>query len=373
VIRLLHLADAHLGATYSGFEPVAETRRKEVLEAFRGLPEAAEEHGVHAVAVCGDLFDGPKPDERLVAAVREVSRRLREAGRPIFAVPGNHDSISLDPSLYENALPGAHIFTEPAFAEPAVADTEAGPLAVYGFAYDPARESDPLSSFRRADRPGPHVVLLHGAVPDAPHWGEPSSLSLPAEGLAGLDADYVALGDYHRFRPPEEFGTGMRACYAGSFAAVDISEEGPRGYAVADLESGTPPRVRHVSSGVREVIRLGDVDVGACADELAVAELLRARAPDASIPVARLVGEPAFPLDAEIVRFDLEERYGCVRVEDATRFYASRRLAEIAQEPTVAGHAARLGLSRVGEEDDAEERIEAERALRIALRSLGVI
>ena len=88
--------------------------------------------------------------------------------------------------------------------------------------------------------------------------------------------------------------------------------------------------------------------------------------------MARLVGEPAFPLDVEIVRFDLVERYGCVRVEDATRFYASTRLAEIAQEPTVAGHVARIGLSRVGESDDEEERIETERALRIALRSLGV-
>jgi exonuclease SbcD len=372
VIRLLHLSDAHLGAAYSGFGPVAEARRKDVLEAFRGLPDEAEQLGIHAVVVCGDLFDGPEPDERILAAVREVSRRLQEAGRPLFAVPGNHDSISLDPSLYPNALPGAHVFTEPIFAEPAVADTEAGPLIVYGVAYDRARESDPLPSFRRADTRGVHIVLLHGAVPDAPHWGEPSSLRLPTENLADLDADYVALGDYHRFRSPEEFGVGSCACYAGSFAAVDIAEEGPRGYVVADVKSGTPPRVRHVSSGVREVIRLGDVDVGACPDELAVAELLRQRAPEESIPVARLVGEPAFPLDIEIVRVDLEERYGCVRVEDATRFYASTRLAEIAQEPTVAGHAARLGLSRISEADDPEERIEAERALRIALRSLGV-
>lgn len=372
MIRLLHLADAHLGAAYSGFEPVAEARRKEVLEAFRRLPEAAEEHAVHAVIVCGDLFDGSKPDERLVAAVREVSRSLQESGRPVFAIPGNHDSSSLNPSLYENALPGAHIFTEPVFTEPAIADTEAGPLSVYGFAYDRRSESDPLSSYRRSDTPGVHVVLLHGAVPDAPHWGEPSSLRLPTEELAGLDADYVALGDYHRFRPPEEFGAGIPACYAGSFAAVDIAEDGPRGYVVADVRSGAPPRVRHVSSGVREIIRLGDVDVGGCPDELAVAQVLRQRAPEGSIPVARLVGEPAFPLDAEIVRFDLEERYGCVRVEDATRFYASTRLAEIAQEPTVAGHVARLGLRRVAASEDAEETIETERALRIALRSLGV-
>lgn len=120
------------------------------------------------------------------------------------------------------------------------------------------------------------------------------------------------------------------------------------------------------------MIRLGEVDVGACPDELAVAELLRGLAPQESIPVATLTGEPAFPLDAEKVQVDLEERYGCVRLDDATRFYASSRLFEIAREPTVAGHVAKLGLQRIGEADDPDERVEEERALRAALRSLGV-
>ncbi len=372
MIRLLHLADAHLGAAYSGFEPVAEARRDEVVGAFRGLPDAAEKAGAHAVVLCGDLFDGPRPGERLLAAVREVSRRLQESGRPVLAIPGNHDAISLNPSLYADALPEAHLFLEPSFGPARRVETVAGSLNAYGIAYDRTRDENPLSSFRRSQEPGVHVVLLHGAVPDAPHWSEPASLSLPPERLAELEADYVALGDYHRFRPPDAFGSASRACYAGSFAAVDIAEDGPRGYVIADVGEGEPPRVRHVSSGVREVARLGDVDVGAVPNELAVAELLRSRIPPDTVPVVRLVGEPAFPLDAEKVRLDLQERYGCVRLEDATRFYASARLAEIARERTVAGHVARLGLCRAEAAEDPEGRLDAERALRIVLRSLGV-
>ncbi len=374
MIRLLHVADVHLGAAYSGFQPIAEVRREEVLDAFRRLPELAEGAEAHAVVMCGDIFDGPRPPNKVVAAVREAARRLQEAGCPVFAVPGNHDAFALNPTLYEEALAGAHVFREPTFGSPVTVETAAGPLHVYGLAHDRARAPDPLGSYQRIEASGAHVVLLHGAVPDAPHWGEPSSLSLPLERLSELDADYIALGDYHRFRPPEEFGAeeDFSGCYAGSFAAVDLGEDGPRGYVIADVEARTPPRVRHAPSGVRELLRVADFDVSACADELAVADALRERIPESVIPLVRLTGEPSFPLEVEKIRLQLEERFGCVRLEDRTRFFASTRLAEIAQERTIAGHVARLGLRRVEEAEGAEERRERERALRIALRSLGV-
>jgi DNA repair exonuclease SbcCD nuclease subunit len=357
VIRLLHLADVHLGAAYSGFEPIAENRRDEVLTAFRGLPDVAVAEDVHAVLVCGDLFDGPRPSERCLAVTRQVSRRFQEAGLPIFAIPGNHDSAVLNPSLYEDALPGAEVFSEPVFCPPRTVETRGGPLHVYGIAADRALSSDPLGSFRRSDQPGVHVVLLHGALQDAPHWGEPSSLSLLPERLAEIHADYLALGDYHRFRSPAEFKQAP-ACYAGSFAAVDIAEDGAKGFVIAEVGAAAPPAVRHVSSGVREVKRLGEVDISTCADELAVVEMLGERAPEGCIPFVQLIGEPAFPLDSQKVRTNLEERFGCVRIEDATRFFASTRLAEIAQERTIAGHVARLGQRRLEETQDPERRLE---------------
>lgn len=372
MIRLLHLADVHLGAPFGGFGRLADERARQVVDAFRGLPELAVREEADAVLLAGDLFDGPRPTDATVAAVQEVVRRLAAADVPTFAVPGNHDAPSLNPGLYEQALRDAVLFLDPTFGPPVTVRPGEEPLHVYGAAYDPAEEPDPLGGFARAEAEGCHVVLLHGAVQVAPHWEGGSALRLPTERLAALAADYIALGDYHRFRPPEAFEAGVPACYPGSFAAVDLSEAGPHGAALVELEAGAPPRVRLLESGVPPVVRIEGLDVTPLPDEAAVAEAVGERLPDHAVPVVRLAGEPAFPLDAGKIRLHLEERYGCAAVEDDTRYYDSARLEELARRKTVAGHVARLGLRRVREADEAPERRAAEEGLRIALRALGV-
>ena len=59
-----------------------------------------------------------------------------------------------------------YIFTG-AEPDPVTVETDAGPLHVYGFAYEPARSKDPLASFRRAPGDGCHVArwLVRRAEP----------------------------------------------------------------------------------------------------------------------------------------------------------------------------------------------------------------
>lgn len=372
MIRLLHLADVHLGAPFGAFGKIAEERSRQLLDAFRALPDLAVREEVDAVLLAGDLFDGPRPTDATVAAVQEVVRRLVAAEVPTFAVPGNHDAPSLNPGLYEQALRDAVVFLGPSFGPPATVALAEEPLHVYGMAYDPAEEPDPLRTYSRADAPGAHVVLLHGSVQDAPHWEGGSALRLPVERLAALEADYIALGDYHGFRPPEAFDAGSPACYPGSFAAVDLTETGPHGGAIVELEPGRAPRVRLVDSGVPPVVRIDGLDVTPWPDEAAVADAVGERLPGDAVPVVRLAGEPAFPLDAERIRVRLEERFGCAAVEDDTRYYDSARLEELERQKTVAGHVARLGLRSVREAEAEADRRASEEGLRIALRALGV-
>ncbi|MFW6201030.1 MAG: metallophosphoesterase family protein [Gemmatimonadota bacterium] len=375
MIRLLHLADVHLGASFSAFGDLAAARRSDVVDAFRRLPELAAAEDAHAVAIAGDLFDGPDPPAEVLVAAREAVRRVVDAGHPVFVIPGNHDAITLHPNPWRESMGGAHVFTEPAFGEPVSVDTAGGPLHVYGIAYDAAREPDPLAGFSRADAPGVHVVLLHGAVRDAPHWATaPGALRLEPESLARLEADYIALGDYHRHRPPAEFDAGgaVPACYVGSFAALDLTEAGPRGYVIAEVEEGRPPAVRLAPSGVTPVADIGDFDVSPYASDAEVADAVAERVPGEAIPVARLVGTPAFPLDADAVRAALVERFGHVGMEDASRYYAAGRLDELAEEDTVIGHVVRIGRRRIDEAADEKARDVAEHALRLALSALEV-
>lgn len=370
MIRLLHLADVHLGAPFGGFGREAAARGDEVLDAFRRVPDLASDGGAHAVVISGDLFDGPRPDERLTVAVREVVRKLVERHIPVFAVPGNHDARALAPDLYPTVLEGAHVFEAARIEAPVSIETPGGPLHVYGFAYDRAEEPDPLSTFERADVDGVHVLLAHGSTPGAPHWVGGSSLTIPWESLAGLDVDYVALGDLHRFRGPEEL-EGAPACYPGSFAAVDLTESGTRGAVWVDVTPGEAPRLELVSSGVREVLPPRSVDVSGCSSEPEVVERIASLAEN-GYPVVALEGEPSFPLDADSVRAGLDERYGACQVVDRSRFFDLGRLDEIAGQNTVAGHVARLGLEAVAAAEDDEARTTAEQGLRIALRVMEV-
>lgn len=371
MIRLIHVGDVHLGAGLGGFGKLAGERQEQVLAAFRRLPEIVTERSADALLIAGDLFDGPRPAESLIAAVRDTVRRIEESGARAFAVPGNHDAVSLNPGLYTDAI-GEGAFLEASFGDPVTVRCGHDTLHVYGFAYDPAEESDPLSGFRRRDAEGSHVALLHGAVPGAPHWTGGHSLRLPAEALATIDADYIALGDYHRFRPPAEFEDRTPACYSGSFAAVDSSEIGPRGYVEVELEHGEPPRVTLHPSGAPEIVRIEAFDVTQYADETQVAEAIAQDIDDPALPIVSLTGEPGFPLDADRVQARLEARCGFAVVRDDTRFFDSARLVELAGEKTIAGHVARLGLERLEAAADEQDRVIAARGLRVALRAMGV-
>ncbi|MDX1632481.1 MAG: DNA repair exonuclease [Thermoanaerobaculia bacterium] len=373
-LEILHVADVHLGASFSAFGDVADERGRAVLKAFTALPERAREHGVHAVLVAGDLFDDNEPSRECLAAARDVFRRLEEEGRRVFVVPGNHDSAVSHPNPYREALGGAHVFDGPRFGSPETVETPAGPLHVYGLCYDPATETDPLSSFRHNGEPGFHVVLLHGAVRFAPHWADsPSSLRLDPEALESLEADYIALGDYHRFRRPSAFDPdgSIPACYPGSFAAVDLTETGPKGPVVVSL-SRKGLAVDQIPGSVPFVHEVGEVDVSAVESPAAVAERVAELTPEGAYPLVTVTGQPGCPLDPESVEIELRQRFGAAFVRDETTFYSAAFLDDLAEQDTVAGHVVRRGRRRIETAKDSGERKIEDRALRIVLRELEV-
>jgi len=401
-MRLIHVADVHLDASYSGFGRLAAERADEVVAAFRRMPDIAAEARADAVMIAGDLFDGPHTRPSTVTAVRETLRQFVDLCVPVFLVPGNHDAMTLKLNPYRELARGgrvilqngqdagerpwplrdeqgrqlaekhrAYLLARPTMGEPVTVQTGAGPLHVYGAAYDSAEAEDPLATFRRDPGPGVHVALLHAYVRGARRAAPArNALTVELEALKRIPVDYVALGDQHDTMPPERFD-GVPACYPGSFAATDPRETGPRGYLLVDLEPGGPPRVEHRDSGVRPAIE-AVVDVSSCSDDEAVAASATNLVPATSVPVVRLEGEASFPLDADAIRASLMERFGHAVVTDGTRYYPPDRLEELAAADTVAGHVVRLGRERVARAVAGYDRAIAEHALRTALRTLGV-
>ena len=88
VIRLLHTADWHLGATLQGW-----SREREHRSALAQFIAAAKANAVHGVIIAGDIFDSLNPSadaQRLLYdTLREVRRACPKA--TIIMIAGNHD------------------------------------------------------------------------------------------------------------------------------------------------------------------------------------------------------------------------------------------------------------------------------------------
>ena len=95
-IRILHLADLHIGASFPSMGERGEERGRDFLSAFLRAVEyaAANPKPVDLVAIAGDLFDSHDPDEGLVFQVEAALDRLDKAALPVLLVPGTHDSPS---------------------------------------------------------------------------------------------------------------------------------------------------------------------------------------------------------------------------------------------------------------------------------------
>jgi len=376
MIRLLHLADVHLGGRFSEFGGLATVRREVHLAAFRRLPTVAADHDAQAVLIAGDLFDIPDPGPEVRSAVLDTIDRLTLDGRHVFISPGDYDSTSLHPNPFTEPLADAIVFKDPSFGPPVSVETDAGPLHVYGIAYDPAEIEDPLSTFARSDDDGFHVVLLHAQVDDAPDGptAERSLLHLNLEQLAALDVDYIALGGCHHFISPHTLDPSSRipACNAGSFAALDAGERGRRGFVEVELEEDPPPRVELNSSGLAEVFDMGTFDVTPYGSEMQVAEAIAESGSDGAIPVVELLGTPVFPLDADVVRAELCGRLGHAVLSDRSTYALSGRVGEIGERDSILGHVVRLNRDKIDAAENAEEEALQDRALRIVLKELGV-
>ncbi|WP_406655722.1 exonuclease SbcCD subunit D [Methanolobus sp. ZRKC2] len=87
-IRIIHTADTHLG--YRQYQ--SEVRRQDFMDAFSRVIDDAIEMKADAVVHAGDLFDSRNPTLDDILGAMELFSRLKNAGIPLLAIVGNHES-----------------------------------------------------------------------------------------------------------------------------------------------------------------------------------------------------------------------------------------------------------------------------------------
>lgn len=94
-MRIAHLADLHFGRRMSKREHAGEnTREMDIYAAAYSAVDSVIEHSPDVVVFAGDMFDSAHPTSLALQHCYQLVSRIREAGLPILAIAGNHDTVS---------------------------------------------------------------------------------------------------------------------------------------------------------------------------------------------------------------------------------------------------------------------------------------
>ena len=219
-MRILHIADLHLGKTVHGVSMLENGDQPHWVDAFL---ERAASLKPNAIVIAGDVYDRSAPSGDAVSLLSRMLTRLSELGITIMMAAGNHDSAQrlafAGPLL---ARQGLHI-SRPLFESPELThvtlDDAHGPVTFWLLPYvfpsliaetlqdDSLRDYDSAvrALLRRqpVDFSGRNVLIAHQNVVAAGSAAVRGGSETMVGGVGQIDVscfdgfDYVALGHIH--------------------------------------------------------------------------------------------------------------------------------------------------------------------------------
>ncbi len=320
-MRLLHIADAHLGVKALGFGDRAEDLRRRIETAFAKSLQLAVERDCDIVLIAGDLFDSNRVGRRtLDAAVSALRSVLAEAPRlHVLLIPGNHDCLG-EGSIYHAAEFSQlgdrfHLITEPQGETLHFADLDAAVHAVPFLCDFKQTDIKPLALLRPDPDVACNIGLVHVGV-SAPYWNVQDAPQILPEQIATCGMDYLALGHFHDF-VIEDTGD-VTAYYPGPPELISLREKAGAPLLVELSPSGVTAAALPVNS-----LRLEHGDI--LATELHSTgdlrdQLLEKAAPDVVLDF-RVVGmiPLGMTLDLAGLEDELADSFYRISIDDSTQ------------------------------------------------------
>ena len=227
-MKLLHIADAHLGVKALGFGDRAEDLRRRIEAAFARSLQLAVDRDCDFVLIAGDLFDSNRVGHRtLHAAISALTDFLTKAPRAhVILIPGNHDCLGAG-SIYhaaEFAQLGDrfHLITEPEGETIHLDDLDTAVHAVPFLCDFKQTDVQPLALLTPDTDAAYNIGLVHAGV-SAPHWNVKDAPQILPDQIAACGMDYLALGHFHDFVIGN---TGaVTGCYPGPPELISLREK----------------------------------------------------------------------------------------------------------------------------------------------------
>ena len=231
-MRIVHFSDLHLDSTFTwagASGDTAQRRRQALRDTLLRIVDLTRAEDADALFCGGDLYEHERAGRDTGEFLRQTFASL--APVPVYLAPGNHDWYGPD-SLYAlvDWSPNVHVFAEPSLRS---VPLETG-VTLWGAAHcAPANTDNFLDGFR-AEGPGIHLALFHGAEKS---WfndqgeGKQPHAPFDAAEIAAVGIDHAFLGHYHRPKDAE------RHTYPGNPDPLAFGEDGERAAVVATIDA----------------------------------------------------------------------------------------------------------------------------------------
>ena len=243
----VHVADLHLG--YAQYN--LDVRRQDFDNAFREVVDKTIALKPDFMLIAGDVFHQPRPSNVTLESAISNFRRLRDAGIPVLAVDGGHDSApNMVTGTILNPLDSAGLVHYLPRHEGASWRNEN--CYVYGVPnYRTKRKTDEqLPQFLEQNKPSPdpslfNVFLFHMAI-DLPYIDKPPQMEAEASPEIMPDGfNYFAGGHVHR---PfiGKFKNGLLV-YSGCTETVSIDDaQTEKGFYHIEVDEKGVPKLKRV-------------------------------------------------------------------------------------------------------------------------------
>jgi DNA repair exonuclease SbcCD nuclease subunit len=342
-IRLMHLADLHLGAPFTYLGAKAGERATDLESAFSRALAAASEKNIHAILISGDLFDRFDPPSDLVERARNAFEKISLQNLPIILIPGTHDSQRYSQCIYlRERFPGVDVLSEPGKPIQKLLNNE----HVHFYGYSGKKPAASGFSFCRSEAEGLHIALVHGAVTENEQWtASPRDFSIGRKDIENSGFHYIALGHYHNFK---EIRCGkICAVYPGTLEGLKFGENGSRHLVIAEVgESGVViERIDFNQRNLREIQI--DLAVAGIESSDSLAAAIGKFSDRNALARVVLTGSSDFlPVPKEIEN-RLAEEFFHLEIVDETSIYSSSLIKSIQNDRTVQGIFVRKMLERI--------------------------
>ena len=206
MLKILHTADIHLGAKFSGLGNKGASQREQLRTTFKNIVATAIDEKVNIVLIAGDLFDANQQPQRNIDLVIEQFNLLGSNNIPVCLIPGTHDSLDSS-SIYRKVDFEGKCSNLKIFADENISYKEYPgiDLTVYGKPNLSNRSYiSPLEGLKPSTSSKFHIAMAHGSLYIPEKIAEDDHV-FKLEEVKASGMDYLALGHWHRvYKCPEE-------------------------------------------------------------------------------------------------------------------------------------------------------------------------